>query len=63
MNWPVLVRAGVLGLRLPPDVFWSMTPAELALLLDTEVGPGPMDRAGLAELERRFPDNARKDKE
>lgn len=63
MNWPVLMRAGLLGLGLTPDAFWSMTPAELAILLDTEGRPGPLDRAGLAELERRFPDNARKDSE
>lgn len=54
LDWAGLMRAGIGGLRLRPADFWALTPAELALML----GPGtvPMSRAGLAALEKRWPD-------
>lgn len=53
-----MMRAGLAGLRLRPDQFWALTPAELALML----GLGPqvprMSRGRLAELEQAYPDAA-----
>ncbi|MEM1128920.1 MAG: rcc01693 family protein [Pseudomonadota bacterium] len=54
--WPTLIRAGISGLGLKPDEFWRLTPAELMLLLGAGSNQGPMTRAGLEELEQRFPD-------
>lgn len=55
-DWPGLMRAGMLGLRLKPDEFWALTPAELLMLLGHGAGPAPMARARLEELARAFPD-------
>lgn len=55
-DWPGLMRAGMQGLRLPPDVFWALTPAELALMLGQGGGRAPMTRAGLVALEQAYPD-------
>jgi uncharacterized phage protein (TIGR02216 family) len=50
-------------LRLSPTEFWAMTPRELAAALRGALGrliPGPaIDRAGLARLMSRFPDEPR----
>ena len=54
--WPVLMRAGLQGLRLPPDTFWQLTPAELQLLLGAEKGNEPMVQAGLSALMAAYPD-------
>jgi uncharacterized phage protein (TIGR02216 family) len=47
-------------LRLPPAVFWSMTPKELDAALTGLFGrldhTGPLPRSALADLIRRFPD-------
>ncbi|MQY41653.1 phage tail assembly chaperone [Epibacterium sp. SM1969] len=54
-NWPALLHLGLAQLRLTPDQFWALTPAELQLML----GPppaAPMDRARLMELMTAFPD-------
>ncbi|WP_372604180.1 rcc01693 family protein [Actibacterium sp.] len=55
-DWPGLMRAGLLGLRLRPDQFWALTPAELLLMLGHGSGPAPMARDRLNELARAFPD-------
>lgn len=55
-DWPVLMRAGMLGLRLCPDDFWRLTPAELGLMLGQGAGDGPMNRAGLEALQAAYPD-------
>ena len=54
-DWPALMRLGLSGLRLTPDTFWRLTPAELRLMLGQQT-PGTMDRAGLQDLMRAFPD-------
>lgn len=54
--WPQLMRAGLRGLRLHPDQFWTLTPAELALMLGHGGGRAPMTRAGFEALENAFPD-------
>lgn len=58
LDWPGLLRAGLGGLGLTPDQFWSLTPAELALMLGIESGPPVMTRGRLAELAARYPDAA-----
>ena len=55
-DWPGLMRASFQGLRLPPEAFWSLTPAELRLMLGEGQGPRPMARARLDELMANFPD-------
>jgi uncharacterized phage protein (TIGR02216 family) len=62
VDWPGLMRLGLGALRLPPDVFWSMTPGEFRRALEgaglVPIGGGArsMDRGRLAELMAAFPD-------
>ena len=57
LDWPGLMRAGMVWLRLTPSQFWALTPAELALMLGIEPGKGgAMTRGRLAELVARYPD-------
>lgn len=58
-DWPALMRAGIQGLRLTPDVFWQLTPAELRLLLGQGAGDAPMSRTGLDALLAAYPDTDR----
>ncbi|MEP4195386.1 MAG: rcc01693 family protein [Aliishimia sp.] len=55
-DWPALIRAGLLGLRLSPEQFWALTPAELKLLLGVEGGAAPLQREGLDALMAAYPD-------
>lgn len=54
--WGKLMRAGIRGLRLTPQQFWALTPAELALLLGQDAGDTPLTRDRLEALARAFPD-------
>lgn len=54
--WPQLMRLGLVHLRLSPKDFWDLTPAELMLMAGSDVGPEALNRAGLAELAKKFPD-------
>ena len=56
MDWPGLMRAGLSGLGLTPEVFWRLTPAELVLMLGDPVAVPPLNRARLEELARVWPD-------
>ena len=56
IDWPGLVRAGLHGLGLHPDVFWRLTPVELRIMLGAEAAAPPLTRARLAELAAAFPD-------
>ena len=56
IDWVGLMRAGLHGLRLPPAVFWALTPAELRMMLGAEQIVPPLTRARLAELAAAFPD-------
>lgn len=57
MDWAGLMRAGLHGLRLHPDQFWALTPAELGLMLGLAPQSAPrMSRDRLADLARRYPD-------
>lgn len=56
IDWPGLLRAGLHGLGLAPGVFWSLTPAELRIMLGAETLAPPLTRARLMELAAAFPD-------
>lgn len=56
LDWPALLRAGLQTLRLQPAEFWSLTPAELGLLLGLDLGPRPMTRDAFAALAALHPD-------
>lgn len=58
LDWPGLMRAGMRQLRLTPDQFWRLTPAELALMLGVGTGAQPMSRARLDALSRDWPDQS-----
>lgn len=57
-DWPALMRAGMGGLRLTPDQFWALTPAELALMLGVEGASKPLRRDALTALMEAFPDRS-----
>lgn len=57
-DWPALMHAGLHGLKLSPDAFWRLTPAELRLLLG-EGARVSLDRSGLNALLADFPDEKR----
>ncbi len=59
LDWPGLMRAGLSGLKLTPEVFWRLTPAELALMLGEPQAIRPMGRSVLDELRKRWPDGAK----
>lgn len=53
------MAAGLGLLRLPPAVFWSMTPRELAAALRGLLDPSsdtPLPRTALAQMMSRYPD-------
>ncbi len=53
------MAAGLGALRLPPNVFWAMTPRELDAALRGAFGvaaPHPMSRTDLSALMKAFPD-------
>ncbi|WP_158967914.1 rcc01693 family protein [Chachezhania sediminis] len=56
LDWPAMMRAGMLGLRLDPAAFWRLTPAELRLMLGHGAQASPMGRAGLDALMAAYPD-------
>jgi len=60
IDWTALMRLGLHGLRLTPDQFWALTPAELSLMagLDPRAAPA-MARDRLAELSALYPDERR----
>lgn len=55
-DWPLLMRAGMQGLGLSPETFWSLTPAELQLLLGDPEKSGPLLSSGLDALMAAYPD-------
>ena len=56
--WQQAIGFGLGVLRLPPEQFWRMTPRELAYAIEAVSGGSnaPLDRGGLADLMKRFPD-------
>ena len=59
--WGGLMRLGLAELRLTPEVFWDLTPAELMLIAGVGPARAAMTRAGLEALLARFPDGPRRD--
>ncbi len=59
LDWPGLLRAGLLKLQLTPEQFWQLTPAELALMLGDPVAVRPMGRDRLEALRAAWPDISR----
>lgn len=60
LDWPALMRAGMQGLGLSPDIFWSLTPAELQLMLGDPGRTGPLLSSGLDALMAVYPDTTPK---
>lgn len=56
LDWAALLRAGVQGLGLKPDEFWSLTPAELQLMLGDKGTSAPLLSSGLEALMAAYPD-------
>ncbi len=57
-DWPALLRAGLVGLRLKPAEFWALTPAELRMMLGHGGAEnGPLSRKGLDALLALYPDD------
>lgn len=56
IDWAGLMRAGLQGLGLVPDVFWRLSPIELRIMLGADNAQPPLTRARLAELAAAFPD-------
>ncbi|MEM8870628.1 MAG: rcc01693 family protein [Pseudomonadota bacterium] len=61
VQWPVLLRFGLAELRLMPETFWSLTPAELMVMAGQAGAGQAMSRAGLDALIARFPDSNSKE--
>ena len=61
LDWPSLMRLGLFGLRLPPEEFWKLTPAELRVLLGDPQVSGPLLGAGLEALMAAYPDTTKED--
>ncbi|GFE49892.1 hypothetical protein So717_16450 [Roseobacter cerasinus] len=61
LDWPALMRVGLRGLRLEPEVFWALTPAELQIMLGDPAQSGPLLSTGLEALMAAYPDNDDKD--
>ena len=59
LAWGDLLRLALQKLRLRPDEFWALTPAELALMLGLAGGSGSMTRESLQDLMARFPDDTK----
>ena len=56
IDWVGLMRVGLRGLGLAPEVFWRLTPVELRMMIGAEDAAPPLTRARLAELAAAFPD-------
>ncbi|GGB12870.1 rcc01693 family protein [Allosediminivita pacifica] len=55
-DWPGLLRAGLQELRIRPEQFWALTPAELSLMLGQPQGGGAMGRGALERMMAAYPD-------
>jgi uncharacterized phage protein (TIGR02216 family) len=58
-DWPALLRVGLSGLSLRPAEFWSLTPAELQLMLGPQSEAAPLLSEGLAALMVAYPDKVK----
>ena len=56
--WKQAIGFGVGVLRLSPEQFWRMNPRELAHAIEAVTGrSAPLDRNGLTNLMKRYPDD------
>lgn len=55
-DWAALMHIGLARLRLPPDVFWALSPAELMVMLGQGPVAAPLGRDRLEALAAAFPD-------
>lgn len=62
LDWGALLRAGIRGLKLAPDVFWALTPCEFQVMLGADDADAPMLKNGLEALMAAYPDKT-KDKQ
>ena len=56
VNWAALMRLGLVELRLSPERFWALTPAELMLMAGAGGEMASLSRAGFVDLSASFPD-------
>jgi uncharacterized phage protein (TIGR02216 family) len=63
IDWGGLMRAGMAGLGLAPDVFWRLSPAELRMMLGLGPAAAPLTRERIEALMRAFPDRVTKEGE
>ena len=56
VDWRTLMRLGLVNLRLSPEIFWSLTPAELMLMAGLDREGASLSRGGFANLSAQFPD-------
>ena len=56
LAWADMLRLGLGHLRLRPDQFWALTPAELMMMLGLTPGQGALSRDGLSDLMAAYPD-------
>lgn len=59
IDWPGLLRAGLVDLRLSPESFWRLTPLELRIMLGVDRIAPALTRARLDELAAAYPDIGR----
>ncbi len=56
-NWVELMRLGMMHLRLSPDQFWALTPAELVVMSGADAkAAAVLTRSGLDALMAQYPD-------
>lgn len=61
LDWAGLLRLGLHGLRLMPEQFWRLTPAELMVMAGRDASPLALTRAGFEALARAYPDDTKGD--
>ena len=61
IGWAGLLRVGVGQLRLTPEQFWALTPAEFMMMAGIEGPHAAMGRARLDALLAAFPDGEEQD--
>jgi uncharacterized phage protein (TIGR02216 family) len=59
IDWKALLRLGLRDMRLQPDAFWRLTPAEFLLMAGIG-SAAPMTRSGLQALQAQFPDETKR---
>lgn len=58
LDWRALLHKGLVEMKLRPDEFWQLTPAEFALMAGIAGAQAPLSRQKLTELMQLFPDSS-----